>query len=60
MTNILKYKSRRSSKDHANAPSVRAGDAVSFRKRELRRGLRRKLKSIDGSGPVVARGDYWT
>jgi hypothetical protein len=59
MDNILKYKSRRSSRDCAASPSKRAGDSVSFHKRQLRRGLRRQLKAVGESGPVVGRGEYW-
>lgn len=62
MTNIIKYKSRRSSRDHANCPSERANDNVSFEKRQLRRSLRRQLKAIgeESGSRAMHWGTYWT
>lgn len=61
MTNIMKYRSRRSSSDHAISPSKRSGDIVSKAKRVMRRKMRHALKSLsDDSGGVILSGTYWT
>ncbi len=59
MANIIKYMSRRSIRAHASCPSERAGDTVAKLKRELRRTLRRRLKTIDDHGQSLVAGTYW-
>ncbi len=60
MNNILKYKSKRSIFDHKNSRSERAGDSVSFLKKQMRRALRRCLKKADDETGALCAGIYWT